>query len=143
MFAAVGRCVGLLSDPTRFKIVQAICGKECSVSAIVAATGATQANASRHLARMHQAGVVSRRREGSCAYCRVNNPEFVDTCRNVCVRIAGRIDARQPLKNDLLEFAANHRRQPTGAAMATREEEFPCRLPRLHAGAFARHRSIP
>ena len=108
VFAAVARYFGLLSEPTRLKILHAICSEERSVTMIVAATGATQTNVSRHLALMREAGVVSRRREGTTVYYRVNDPEFVEICRSVCVQIAGRIDARQPLKSDLLEFAANH-----------------------------------
>ena len=50
---------------------------------------------------------MSRRRVGNIAYYRVIDPEFVEMCRNVCVQIAGRIDAREPLKKDLLEFAAS------------------------------------
>ena len=108
VFAAVARYFGLLSEPTRLKILHAICGEERSVSAIVAATGATQTNVSRHLSRMHEAGVVGRRRAGSAVYYRVIDPEFVEICRSICIRIAGSIDARQSLKKELLEFARNH-----------------------------------
>jgi len=106
VFAAVARHFGLLSEPTRLKILHTICRDERSVKSIVAATGATQTNVSRHLALMREAGVVGSRREGTTIYYRVNDPEFVEICRNVCVQIAGRIDARQPLRKDLLEFAA-------------------------------------
>jgi hypothetical protein len=57
---------------------------------------------------MHQAGVVSRRRDGATVLYRVTDPEFVEICRTVCIRIAGRIDAGLPLKQELLEFAAQH-----------------------------------
>ncbi len=108
VFIAVARYFGLLAEPTRLRILHAICRDEHSVSQIVAATGATQTNVSRHLALMHQAGVVSRRREGSAVYYRVDDPEFVEICRNVCVQIAGRIEEREPLKRGLLDFAAGH-----------------------------------
>jgi DNA-binding transcriptional ArsR family regulator len=108
VFEAVARYFGLLSDRTRLKFLHAICTDERSVSAIVAATGATQTNVSRHLALMHQSGVVSRRRDGNTVYYQVTDPEFVEICRTVCVRIAGRIEAGEPLKRDLLEFAAQH-----------------------------------
>jgi DNA-binding transcriptional ArsR family regulator len=106
VFASVARYFALLSEPTRLKILHAICQSEQSVSAIVAATGATQTTVSRHLALLHQAGVVSRRRERSNVCYRVTDPMFVDICRNVCVQIAARIDERAPLRNELLEFAA-------------------------------------
>ena len=109
VFTAVARYFGLLSEPTRLRILHAICQAEQSVSAIVAATGASQTNVSRHLALMYQAGVVSRRREGSIVYYGVADPEFVSICRSVCVQIAGRIDAAAPLARDLLGFAAQSR----------------------------------
>ncbi|MEP7063475.1 MAG: metalloregulator ArsR/SmtB family transcription factor [Betaproteobacteria bacterium] len=108
VFAIVARHFSLLSEPTRLKILHAICRDERSVSQIVEATGATQTNVSRHLALMHQAGVVTRRRDGSTVFYRVDDPEFVEICRNVCVQIASRIDEREPLKLGLLEFANEH-----------------------------------
>ena len=108
VFAAVAKYFGLLSEPTRLKILHTICSDERSVSAIVAATGATQTNVSRHLALLHEAGVVSRRKERNAVYYRVTDRVFADVCRTVCVQIAGRIDARQPLRKDLLEFVRQH-----------------------------------
>jgi DNA-binding transcriptional ArsR family regulator len=108
VFAAVARYFGLLSEPTRLKILHTICSDERSVSAIVAATGATQTNVSRHLALLHEAGVVSRRKERNAVYYRVTDRVFADVCRTVCVQIAGRIDAGQPLRKELLEFVRQH-----------------------------------
>ena len=108
VFAIVARYFGLLSEPTRLKILHSICQDERSVSAIVASTGATQTNVSRHLAQLHQAGVVSRRRDGNSVLYRVADQDFIAICRNACIQIASRIDARQPLKHDLLAFAAQH-----------------------------------
>lgn len=109
VFAAVARYFGLLAEPTRLRILHAICQSEQSVSAIVAATGATQSNVSRHLALMLGAGLVGRRREGSTVYYAVADPELVAICRSVCVQIAGRIDAAVPLRRELLGFAARNR----------------------------------
>ena len=106
VFDAVARYFSLLAEPTRLRILHAICHSEQSVTAIVAATGATQTNVSRHLALLLRAGVVGRRRDGSTVYYAIADPEFVTICRSVCVRIAGRIDAAQPLRCDLLGFAA-------------------------------------
>jgi DNA-binding transcriptional ArsR family regulator len=105
VFAAVARYFALLAEPTRLSILHAICTAEQSVSAIVATTGATQTNVSRHLALLHQAGAVARRRVGPSVYYRVADPELVTICRTVCVHIAARIDAGVPLKHDLLAFA--------------------------------------
>ena len=106
VFDSVARYFALLAEPTRLKILHAICNGERSVTAIVAATGATQTNVSRHLSLMHQAGVVSRRRDGSTVFYRLLDEDFADICRTVCVRIAGRIEADQPLRRGLLDYAA-------------------------------------
>ena len=105
VFDAVAKYFGLLAEPTRLAILHAVCNDELSVSAIVEATGATQTNVSRHLGLLHAAGVVSRRREGAAVHYRVADPVFVDICRSVCVRIAGRIDAQSPLAGELLDYA--------------------------------------
>jgi DNA-binding transcriptional ArsR family regulator len=108
VFATVARYFALLSDPTRLKILHTICQAEQSVSAIVAATGISQTSVSRHLGLLHQAGVVSRRREQNLVYYQVADAMFVEICRSVCVQIASRIDDRAPLRDKLLEFAAQH-----------------------------------
>ncbi len=108
VFAVVARYFSVLSEPTRLRIMHTICQEERSVTAIVEATGFTQTNVSRHLALMHSVGVVGRRREGNAVYYQITDPEFVEICRTVCVRIAGQIDDQKPLKKDLLQFAAQH-----------------------------------
>jgi DNA-binding transcriptional ArsR family regulator len=106
VFQSVARYFSVLSEPTRLKILHTICHEELSVSAIVKASGATQTNVSRHLALMLQVGVVSRRRQGTTVFYKVIDPEFAEMCRTVCVRIASRIEAGEPLRRELLEFAA-------------------------------------
>jgi DNA-binding transcriptional ArsR family regulator len=106
VFDSVARYFSLLAEPTRLKILHTICTAERSVSQIVAATGATQSNVSRHLSTMHQAGVVSRRRDGGAVYYQVLDPELIAICRTVCVRIASRIEAGEPLRRELLDYAA-------------------------------------
>jgi DNA-binding transcriptional ArsR family regulator len=108
VFAAVAKYFALLSEPTRLKILHAICSAEHSVSEIVATTGATQSNVSRHLALLHMAGVVNRRKEHNAVYYGVTDRVFAEVCRTVCVHIAGRIDASTPLRDDLLDFVRQH-----------------------------------
>lgn len=108
VFVAVAKYFTLLSEPTRLNILHSICDTERHVSAIVGATGVTQTNVSRHLALLHQAGVVSRRKVRNAVFYKVADPLFADICRTVCVQIASRIDDRKPLREELLEFAARH-----------------------------------
>ena len=104
VFDAVAAYFSVLSEPTRLKIMHAVCNGERSVSEIVADTGWTQTNVSRHLGLMHRHGVLTRRREGTQVFYRVADPTMVDLCRSVCNRIAGTIDERKPLKRQFLKL---------------------------------------
>jgi DNA-binding transcriptional ArsR family regulator len=104
VFNRVAAYFGLLSEPMRLRIVQAVSQVEKTVSDIVAATGATQTNISRHLNRMHAAGALARRKNGNRADYRVAATAPVEICRNVCVRIAAGIDDQQPLREILLQL---------------------------------------
>ena len=104
VFNAVAAYFSLLSEPTRLKIMHAVCNGERTVSQIVEATGATQTNVSRHLGLMHRHGVLHRRREGMQVYYGVADPTMVELCRSVCNRIAGSIEERQPLRRQFLRL---------------------------------------
>lgn len=103
VFAVVAGYFGVLSEPTRLKIVHSLChGEAKTVSQIVAETGASQTNVSRHLSLMHRHGVVARRKAGTQVYYSVADETMVELCRSVCTRIAGTIDERRPMRRQLL-----------------------------------------
>jgi len=104
VFDAVAAYFSVLSEPTRLKIMHAVCNGERSVSDIVAETGASQTNVSRHLGLMHRQGVVVRRRTGTQVFYRVADPTMVELCRTVCNRIASTIDERRPLRRQFLKL---------------------------------------
>ena len=104
VFDAVAAYFAVLSEPTRLKIMHAVCNGERSVSEIVAETGATQTNVSRHLGLMHRHGVLIRRREGTQVFYRVADPTMVELCRTVCNRIASTIEERRPLRRQFLKL---------------------------------------
>jgi DNA-binding transcriptional ArsR family regulator len=102
VFESVASYFGLLSEPTRLRILHAICNTERSVSEIVETVGASQTNVSRHLNQMYRAGVVGRRKDGNTVYYKVIDENFVEICRTVCVQIASRIEDNRPLRKGLL-----------------------------------------
>ena len=104
VFDAVAAYFSVLSEPTRLKIMHAVCNGEKTVSQIVAETGSTQTNASRHLGLMHRHGVLTRRRDGNQVHYCVADPTMVELCRTVCNRIASTIDERRPLRRQLLRL---------------------------------------
>lgn len=104
VFNRVAAYFALLAEPMRLKIMHTVCLDEKSVGQIVEATGATQTNVSRHLNRMHAAGVLKRRKDGSQVYYQVADPTLTEMCRTACVRIAAEIDLQQPMREDLLQL---------------------------------------
>jgi len=101
---AVASYFSLLSEPTRLKVLHAICERERSVGEIVTETGLTQTSVSRQLSALYAGGVLSRRKEGSMVFYQVADTTLVELCRTACVRIAGQIEERRPLKRALLKF---------------------------------------
>ncbi|MGA0089761.1 MAG: ArsR/SmtB family transcription factor [Burkholderiaceae bacterium] len=82
------RYFSLLAEPARLRILQAVCDKECSVQEIVGQTSLPQPNVSRHLSLLFNAGVLSRRREGTFVFYKVSDPLVIQLCRTVCVHLA-------------------------------------------------------
>lgn len=82
-FDELARYFFLLSDPTRLRILSSLCNGERTVGEVVNLIGLTQANISRHLSLLLSAKVVARRREGSCNFYHVVDPNFVDICQLV------------------------------------------------------------
>ena len=85
----------LLGEPMRLRILHALGAEERSVKQLVRATGSGQANVSKHLALMLDAGVVARRRDGLEARYRISDPSVLGLCRVVCSGLSRRLDARR------------------------------------------------
>ena len=78
----------LLGEPMRLKILQAICKEPLAVGEIVKATGATQANVSKHLALLASAGMVTRQKVAQCVYYGMKDLLTVKMCELVRAQIA-------------------------------------------------------
>ena len=87
---AVARHFKLLGEPMRLKILQAVCREARPVTDIVAATGATQANVSRHLALLAGAGILTRKKKGQCVYYGMTDPLTLKLCELVHHHVAGK-----------------------------------------------------
>lgn len=74
----------VLGEPMRLRILDALRQGERTVGELVEATEGTQANVSRHLTRLHALGFVTRRKEATCVYYRVADPEVYALCDLVC-----------------------------------------------------------
>lgn len=80
MLEAVSNRFKLLSEPMRLKILRVLCERERTVQEIVNEVSASQANISKHLALMHDNGVVNRRKEGLKCYYRIADDSIIFAC---------------------------------------------------------------
>ena len=61
----VARRFRVIGEPVRIQILDRLRGGEARVGDLVAAIGSSQQNVSRHLAVLHDVGIVSRRKQGT------------------------------------------------------------------------------
>jgi len=80
----VARRFAVLSEPMRLRLIQALFDGEKPVSQLVALTGGTQANISRHLQTLTQAHLLSRRKAGLQVFYSIADPTLVPLCELVC-----------------------------------------------------------
>ena len=81
---AVADLFAVLSEPTRLRILQMLEAGPASVGEIMEATGIKQANASKHLGILHQAGVLAREKDGNSVRYSIRLPLVFDLCALVC-----------------------------------------------------------
>lgn len=78
----------VLAEPMRLRLIQALFAGERNVTDLVAATGGTQANVSRHLQTLTAAHVLGRRKEGLQVFYRIADPTIPKLCDLVCGSLA-------------------------------------------------------
>ena len=98
----------VLSESSRLQIVCTLKAGRKNVSEIIEATGLGQANVSKHLKILAQAGVVSRQQEGVCVYYQIANSFVFELCELVCDSLSIQIQQQSERIATLGAF-----RQPT------------------------------
>lgn len=74
----------VLGEANRLRLIRCLEDGELSVSELVNHTGLTQANVSRHLQTLTQAGILGRRRDGVNVLYRIADKGIFDLCGHVC-----------------------------------------------------------
>jgi DNA-binding transcriptional ArsR family regulator len=80
----VARRFAVLAEPMRLRLIQALFDGEKNVTGLVAATGGTQANISRHLQTLIASNILDRRKNGAQVYYRISDPTIPKLCQLVC-----------------------------------------------------------
>jgi len=77
----------ILGEPVRLELLNQLNAEgEMTVSDLVEATDFQQANVSKHLRRMADEGIVSRRKDGVYVYYEIDDPTLSALCLLVCGR---------------------------------------------------------
>lgn len=84
MMALVARRFRTLGEPFRLRILQLLQRGELTVGELVDSLDGNQPNVSKHLAILHDAGLVSRRREGTSILYAISDPMVFRLCDLVC-----------------------------------------------------------
>jgi DNA-binding transcriptional ArsR family regulator len=83
-FRPIARNFKLLGDPMRLLILHSLKNGEMTVNEIVSLTGSSQPNISKHMAILHSAGLVNRRKSGTSVFFSIAAPFIFSLCDTVC-----------------------------------------------------------
>jgi len=90
----VARRFRLLGEPARLELLDLLhTHGEMNVQNLVAGTGQSQANVSKHLRLMMDEHMVDRRQEGLFVYYRIADPSLSGICLLVCSQVRARSDS--------------------------------------------------
>ena len=81
---AVARLFGVLSEPSRLVLLQALHSSPLTVSELVETCDMKQANVSKHLAVLHDHHLVKRERNGVSVRYEIADPMIFSLCNLVC-----------------------------------------------------------
>jgi DNA-binding transcriptional ArsR family regulator len=111
VFDSVAELFAVLSTPIRLKIISAVCNGEKNVSELLAEIDTTQPNMSQHLSTLYRSGVLSKRREGTQMYYRLQSERVATLCRAVCTQVAIELDGEREVdpSQRLVPSARAHR----------------------------------
>ncbi len=98
----------ILSEPMRLKILHALSAGEMTVGQLVQKTAAGQANISKHLGILLDAGIVTRRKDGLCAYYGIADRSVFELCEKICLGLGRHFAERHTA---VRAFTAQHRKE--------------------------------
>jgi len=80
----IARRFRVMGEPTRIKLLDALRDGPATVAELQAATGSSQQNVSKHLAVLHQAGIVGREKDGNRVRYSIADASIFALCELVC-----------------------------------------------------------
>ncbi|MEL6500646.1 MAG: metalloregulator ArsR/SmtB family transcription factor [Cyanobacteria bacterium J06607_15] len=96
----------VLAETSRLQIISSLQSGAMNVTELGAATGLGQANLSKHLKLLTQAGILSRKPQGVSVYYEVSDPLTFELCELVCDRIYQRMQAQAKQFKQMNSFSS-------------------------------------
>ncbi len=84
---AVARFFRVLAEPTRLAILQELRRNPRTVNELVESLGAKQANVSKQLGILFDAGLLDRKRSGNSVVYSIREPAIFELCEIVCGKL--------------------------------------------------------
>lgn len=84
----------MLAEPMRLRLLNELRPGERTVTQLIAATGAGQANVSKHLGLLADAGMVARRKDGLNVFYFIADESLFALCDLVCSRLQTELAAK-------------------------------------------------
>ncbi|MGR3278691.1 ArsR/SmtB family transcription factor [Acaryochloris marina NIES-2412] len=105
VLVAVADYFKVLSEVSRLQILSNLRSGPMTVNDLVDATGLGQANLSKHLKVLTQAGLLSRTPSGVSAYYEIVDPLVFELCESVCDSIGDRLLQQAQKFNQFKSFS--------------------------------------
>jgi DNA-binding transcriptional ArsR family regulator len=104
ILAPVANYFKVLSEVTRLQVLCCLKAGAKNVTEIIEETGLGQANVSKHLKILAQAGMVTRHPRGVTVYYEITDPLIFELCELVCDRLALHLQEQTHQLKQLDEF---------------------------------------
>ncbi len=82
----------VIGDPTRIRLLDALREEERSVGELAELLSTSQQNASKHLGTLLQAGILSRRKDGTTSRYAIADPSVLALCEQICGALQSQIE---------------------------------------------------
>lgn len=89
---AIAQRLRVIGDPTRIRLLDALREEERSVGELAELLNTSQQNASKHLGTLLQAGILSRRKEGTTARYAIADPSVFALCEQICGALQSQLE---------------------------------------------------
>jgi DNA-binding transcriptional ArsR family regulator len=96
----VARRFRVIGDPTRIKLLDRLSAGEATVGELTAHLGTSQQNVSKHLAVLHDAGLVRREKAGTCVRYAIADDSVFELCDIVCGGLRRHLDELDAILNE-------------------------------------------